>query len=60
MPSRLDDTTVPLVVCEQCRKRLPKDEAHRLEASDDEIYFCGTGCLAQWRVRSGANGAPKA
>lgn len=60
MPSRLDDTTVPLVVCEQCRKRLPKDEAQRLEIADDEIYVCGADCLAQWRVRTGADGAPKA
>jgi len=57
MPSRLDDTTVPLVVCAACRKRLPKDDAQIVESEGEEIYFCNATCLAQWRA--GTGGTPQ-
>jgi len=51
MATRLDDTTVPLVVCGECFKRIPKDTAQSAEAADYVAYFCGLDCFQKWREK---------
>jgi hypothetical protein len=58
MPSRIDDTTIPLVSCVECRKQVPKDEAHNAEAADYVAYFCGLDCYQKWLTKNDAAEKP--
>jgi hypothetical protein len=60
MATRIDDTTVPLVACEECLKRIPKDEAQVSEAADYVAYFCGLDCFQKWRAKADEKNPPKA
>ncbi len=60
MATRLDDTTVPLVVCAECMKRIPKDTAQSAEAADYVAYFCGLDCFQKWRETSNEAQKPAA
>ena len=60
MESRIDDTTVPLVSCEMCLKRVAKDVAESAEAATYTAYFCGAQCLQRWRAKTGQRSNPKA
>ena len=60
MPSRIDDTTVPLVSCAECLKMVPKDEAKVSEAADYVAYFCGLECFDKWRAKDDAADKPHA
>lgn len=58
MPSRIDDTTIPLVSCAECLKRIPKDEAQSSEAADYVAYFCGLDCYQKWLMKGDAAEKP--
>ena len=60
MPSRIDDTTVPLVSCAECLKMVPKDEAQSAEAADYVAYFCGLDCFQKWRAKNDEAQEPEA
>ena len=53
MEGRIDDTTVPLVSCEMCLKRVAKDLATQAEAPNYTAYFCGAQCLQRWKLQHG-------
>jgi hypothetical protein len=55
--SSIDDTTVPLVSCEVCLKRVAKDVAPQAEAPNYVAYFCSETCLQRWRAQHGQDAA---
>jgi len=57
MGSSIDDTTVPLVICEVCLKRVAKDVARQAEAPHYTAYFCSDQCLERWHAQHGSDPA---
>lgn len=57
MGSRIDDTTVPLVICEVCLKRCAKDVARHAEAPHYTAYFCSDPCWEHWQTQHGSDPA---
>jgi hypothetical protein len=55
MGSRIDDTTVPLVICEVCLKRVAKDMTRQAETPNYVAYFCSDECWDRWHAQHGAN-----
>ena len=53
MGSSIDDTTVPLVACEVCLKRMGKDVAKQAETPHYTAYFCSDECLQRWHAQHG-------
>jgi len=51
--SSIDDTTVPLVSCEVCLRRVAKDVAPQAETPNYTAYFCSDQCLERWHVQHG-------
>ena len=37
------------VACSVCMKEVPKAEAVVRDSSDHVLYFCGPGCVEQWK-----------
>lgn len=57
MGSRIDDTTVPLVACEVCLKRVAKDVARHAEAPHYVAHFCSDSCWERWQAQHGRDPA---
>lgn len=53
MGSRIDDTTVPLVICEVCLKRVAKDMTRQAETPNYRAYFCSDQCWDRWHAQHG-------
>lgn len=60
MPSRIDDTTIPLVSCAGRMNQLPKDEAQSAEADGYVAYFCSPACFDKWRATDAGAQKPNA
>jgi hypothetical protein len=48
---------VELVVCDICRKEVPKSAAKIPEAIDYVAHFCGLECYTQWQQDNEKNSA---
>jgi len=59
MRSSIDDTTVPLVSCEVCLKRVAKDVAPQADAPNYVAYFCSETCLQRWHAQHGRDAAAR-
>ncbi len=57
MGSRIDDTTVPLVICEVCLKRAAKDMTRQAETPNYVAYFCSDKCWDRWHAQHGRDSA---
>lgn len=57
--SGIDDTTVPLVACEVCLKRLGKDAAKQADTPHYVAYFCSDACLQRWHAQHGRDANEK-
>ncbi len=51
--SRIDDTTVPLVACAVCAKRMGRDVAKQAETPQHSVYLCSDACLQRWHAEHG-------
>lgn len=57
MGSRVDDTTVPLVICEVCLKRVAKDVTRQADTPHYVAYFCSNRCWERWFAQHGRDPA---
>lgn len=37
-----------MVICEMCKKEIPRSTAQTAEGSDYTYFFCGEGCHQRW------------